>query len=113
MEGVKPATDLQKKRGRDEHSVEADALFVNPAAGDYRVREGSPALKLGFKNFPMDQFGVQAPKLKAIARTPQLPGGVQPSTPQSARDGRSVTWRGATVKNVVGMGEVSACGLAG
>jgi S1-C subfamily serine protease len=62
----------------------------------------------------MDQFGVQAPKLKAIARTPQLPaGGGQPSALQSVRDGRSVTWRGATVRNVVGMGEVSASGLPG
>jgi hypothetical protein len=37
------------------------------------VREGSPALQLGFQNFPMDQFGVQWPKLKNIARTPELP----------------------------------------
>ena len=109
-----PADAIQKQSGLDAHSIVADALFINPAAGDYRVREGSPALKLGFKNFPMDQFGVQAPKLKAIARTPQLPaGGGQPSTLQSVRDGRSVTWRGATVRNVVGMGEVSASGLPG
>jgi hypothetical protein len=26
--------------------------------GDYTVRTGSPALALGFKNFPMDSFGV-------------------------------------------------------
>ena len=90
MEGVKPATELQKQSGRDGHSVEADALFANPAVGDYRVREGSPALRLGFQNFPMDRFGVQWPKLKRIARTPELPrlDAAQPATPQSGRDPR-------------------------
>ena len=111
---TQPAAGLQKQSGRDAHSVEADALFVNPAAGDYRVREGSPTLSLGFVNFPMDQFGVQTPKLKAIARTPQLPGaGVVAATNASQRDARTVIWRGASVKNVTGLGEVSASGLPG
>ncbi|MDF7825467.1 right-handed parallel beta-helix repeat-containing protein [Pontiellaceae bacterium B12227] len=57
----------------DVNSVTADPLFVDPASGDYRVKEGSPALELGFKNFPMDQFGVKKPSLKAIAQTPILP----------------------------------------
>ena len=47
--------------GMDEHSLAGDALFVNPAKGDYRVKDDSPALKLGFENFPMDQFGVTSP----------------------------------------------------
>ena len=115
MEGVKPATELQKQSGRDGHSVEADTLFVNPAVGDYRVREGSPALQLGFQNFPMDQFGVEWPKLKRIARTPELPrlDAAQPATLQSGRDPRPSAWLGASVKNIVGMGEVSAWGLPG
>jgi hypothetical protein len=113
--GTEPAVALQNLSGRDTDSIEADALFVDPAAGDYRVREGSPALKLGFMNFAMDQFGVQAPRLRAIARTPQLPGSgsAQAATLQSGRDGRTATWRGATVRNVVGLGEVSAAGLPG
>ncbi len=73
-----PATQLQQQSGRDEHSIVADAQFVDPAHGDYRVKDGSPALALGFVNFPMDQFGVQKPELKAIARIPQLP---QPKFP--------------------------------
>jgi hypothetical protein len=68
-----PATRLHGQSGRDEHSLVADAQFVNPAQGDYRVKEGSPALSLGFVNFPMDRFGVQRPALKALARTPVLP----------------------------------------
>jgi len=54
-------------RGFDRHSVVADPLFVNPAAGDYRVREDSPALKLGFRNFSMDRFGVLKPAFRAEA----------------------------------------------
>jgi hypothetical protein len=64
-----PAARLQQQSGRDEHSIVADAQFIDPAHGDYRVKDGSPALALGFVNFPMDQFGVQKPELKAIART--------------------------------------------
>ena len=59
--------------GWDVNSIVADPLFVDPAAGDYRVADDSPALKLGFENFPMDQFGVKKPSLKAIAATPVLP----------------------------------------
>jgi len=44
--------------GYDPNSEFADPQFVDPAHGDYRVRPTSPAMKLGFKNFPMDQFGV-------------------------------------------------------
>ncbi len=68
-----PATKLSEQSKRDAHSIIADALFIDPAHGDFRVKKGSPALALGFKNFPMDQFGVQKPGLKAIARTPQIP----------------------------------------
>jgi hypothetical protein len=109
-----PATVLQNQSGRDEHSVAADALFVNPAAGDYRVQPGSPAIALGFRNFPMDQFGVKTPRLKAITRSPELPSGNaegQPATLVSGRDRRTAIWRGATVRNVQGMGDISAAGL--
>ena len=70
----RPAKELQKGSRMDTHSVEADAMFVDPAHGDYRVKPGSPAFALGFKNFPMDQFGVTIPRLKAKARSPILPG---------------------------------------
>ncbi len=68
-----PASVIQRQSGSDQHSLAADAMFVNPAIGDYRVRNGSPALKVGFQNFPMDQFGVTSARLKVIARTPALP----------------------------------------
>ena len=56
-----PAALLQKQSHQDVHSLRGDAMFIDPAKGDYRVRDDSPALKLGFKNFRMDQFGVTSP----------------------------------------------------
>jgi hypothetical protein len=53
--------------GLDVHSVfSADPMFTNvnqewpnyTPVGDYTVKPGSPALKVGFQNFPMDSFGV-------------------------------------------------------
>jgi hypothetical protein len=76
-------------------------------------------LRLGFKNFSMDQFGVQRPPLKRIARTPEPPRVLMGQSaeaavqPESGRDRRTAMWMGATVKNTVGMGEISASGLPG
>jgi hypothetical protein len=108
-----PATQLQQQSGRDEHSIVADAQFVDPAHGDYRVKDGSPALALGFVNFPMNQFGVQKPELKAVARVPQLPQPKMPAPPSAARDAAPVTWLGASVRNIADEGEMSAFGLPG
>jgi len=47
--------------GVDAHSVLADPQFMDSAHGDFRVKSTSPALALGFKNFPMDSFGVMKP----------------------------------------------------
>ncbi len=109
------ATQLRDLSGDDEHSMMADARFVNPAQGDYRVKDDSPALKVGFVNFPMDQFGVQSPRLKALARTPELPGPMEPGAVVNRveRNGRTLIWLGASLKEVVGPGEVSAAGLPG
>lgn len=69
------AQDLPRHRsaGADQNSVAGAPEFIDPASGDFRVKDSSPALKIGFKNFPMDQFGVKKAKLKAIAKTPVIP----------------------------------------
>jgi len=41
----------------DVHSVTADPQFIDVSTCNYQVKTSSPALPLGFKNFPMDQFG--------------------------------------------------------
>jgi hypothetical protein len=105
-----PARQLQQQSGRDLHSLAADALFLDPATGDYRVAKDSPALALGFQSFAMDQFGVRSPTLRAIAKTPPLPA----APVQSAEEGHATeraTWQGATFRDLVGE-EYSALGVA-
>jgi hypothetical protein len=108
-----PATQLQQQSGRDEHSIVADAQFIDPAHGDYRVKDGSPALALGFVNFPMDQFGVQKLVLKAVARVPQLSQPKMPAPVAAVRAAATVTWLGASVRNIADEDEMSAFGLSG
>ncbi|MBI5834118.1 MAG: PDZ domain-containing protein [Armatimonadetes bacterium] len=95
--------------GCDAHSVAGDPLFVDPAKGDYRVKEGSPALKLGFVNFAMDQFGVTRPELRALARTPELPGTARPAA-AGTRAALAAYWLGAPVRELAGE-EYSAFGV--
>jgi len=64
------AKDAYLEHGWDKNSIHGDPMFENPSEGDFSVKDGSPAFKVGFKNFPMDQFGVKKPSLKAIARVP-------------------------------------------
>lgn len=108
-----PAIKLAGQSKRDQHSILADALFINAVEGDYRVKEGSPALKLGFVNFPMDRFGVQKPELKSLARTPELPGAK--SLGKGPAKGRPATrpsfvWQ-AWMRDISGLGDRSAYGL--
>jgi len=113
----KPAAKLAEQSKRDEHSIVADAMFVDAANGDFRVKDGSPALKLGFVNFPMDQFGVQKPELKAIARTPQIPklttGGETGDGSVKAAAKRPSYFCQAQARNISGLGDRSAYGLPG
>jgi hypothetical protein len=108
--------DRFKSKGCDLHSLVGDPFFVAPAKGDFQVREGSPALRLGFRNFPMDQFGVQKPPLRAIARTPEMPqvDRAKPDITTTAA-GQSATapslWLEARVRNLEGE-EYSAFGVA-
>ena len=108
-----PARGLQRQSGRDEHSLVGDARLVDPARGDYRVQPGSPALALGFVNFPMDQFGVQNPRLRAMTRTPRLPGQDPHPLATANRDITPHDWLGARVRNIADEGEMSAFGLPG
>jgi len=108
-----PAARLQQQSGRDENSIVADAQFIDPAHGDYRVKKSSPALALGFVNFPMDQFGVQKPELKAIARVPQLPQPEMSAPVSASRDLTPARWFGGSVRNIADNGEMSAFGLPG
>ena len=107
---AKPATRLAQQSGRDAHSIMADAQFVDPAQGDFRVRDGSPALTLGFTNFQMDQFGVQKPALKAITRTPSF---AKAKDNSAAMMFSGITqWHGAKVKSLETIQEASSVGVS-
>ncbi|MBP0903864.1 PDZ domain-containing protein [Mariniflexile gromovii] len=93
---------------RDTHSVYGDPMFKDPANLDFSVAENSPALKIGFKNFPMNQFGVQKPELKKIAKTPEVPVIKDPSEKKSSPE---VAWLRNNIKSVDSEQEQSAYGL--
>ena len=46
--------------GYDTHSIVADPMFVDPAAGNFRLKDDSPAWKLGFKPIPLEKIGLHA-----------------------------------------------------
>jgi hypothetical protein len=48
---------LWKEQGYDVDSYVGNPHFVDPLNGNYQVKDDSPVLKQGFKNFPMDKFG--------------------------------------------------------
>ncbi len=118
INGYERVIQASAKLGWDKNSIGGDPLFIDPAHGDFRVKDASPALKIGFKNFPMDQFGVKKPSLKAIARTPEIPVlGAQGTKGRGAKTptkqvvvAMDVNWLGATLHSLIG-DEFSAFGV--
>ncbi|WP_291033752.1 PDZ domain-containing protein [Dyadobacter sp. 50-39] len=96
-----------RQEGTDAHSAFGSPGFINPKTGDYRVADGSPALKLGFKNFPMDNFGVASPSLRNIALPVPLP---ELFENREVKDHR-YEWMGSSIKNLNTLGERSSTGM--
>ncbi|MGZ0708905.1 peptide-binding protein [Coraliomargarita sp. W4R53] len=107
---VEPAVALQRETSDDAHSLYGNAQFVAPAAGDFSVAADSPALKVGFKNFPMTEFGVTSKHLKALAETPPftLPERVASNVYRAPPE---VKVKGATVRSLSSLADVSATGM--
>jgi hypothetical protein len=95
-------------RGTDKNSVCGKLLFENPWKGDFRLKEGSVALSVGFKNFEMDNFGIVSPKLKAIAKKVKIPFVVDLD---KVGDDEIIDFIGAKIKNLNTPGEQSATGM--
>lgn len=95
-------------RGTDKHSVCGKLLFVDPQNGDFRLKDGVPALSTGFKNFAMDSFGVVSPKLKASAKKVQIPAVI---TLDKLGVDEIIDFIGAKIKNLNTAGERSATGM--
>ncbi|WP_157302062.1 PDZ domain-containing protein [Chitinophaga oryziterrae] len=96
------------ERGTDKHSVCEPLVFQDPQQGDFRLKDGSKAFETGFKNFPMDSFGVVSPKLKMLAKKIPLP--VIVAVNKTGED-EAIEFMGARVKTLRTLGERSATGM--
>jgi hypothetical protein len=133
------ALTLQGQSGDDSNSRQGNAHFRNPEKGNYSVENNSTVLAMGFVNFTMDCFGVRNVSLRKMVKTPVLPcaetaGGYLCPPTRGSENPRSVeektnrncyatistansrnmevlVWNGFRVRNIVGMGDVSAAGL--
>lgn len=95
-------------RGTDSHSVYGTLTFENSEKGDFRVKKGSAALSIGFKNFAMDNFGVVSAHLKAVAKKVSFPSVV--AINNQSKD-ETIEFMGAKLKNLRTLGEQSATGM--
>jgi S1-C subfamily serine protease len=100
--------------GADGNSIVGNPQFADPAKGDFTVKNESLARQIGFKNFPMDEFGVRKPSLKAIAERPEMPRvnlkiDTRLVTPEQAAP--PVDWMGVKLRHPRGE-EMSAYGVA-
>lgn len=105
---TKTALGKAQSNNTDENSLYGNPLFVNPKSGDFTVKENSPALKISFKNFPMDSFGVQKRELKVIAKQPEIP--ILQIESSEKEDSKTKNWLGATLKNIETIEEQSSYG---
>jgi len=101
-----------ENNGCDLNSQNGDPQFVDAKDGNFQVKATSATLKVGFRNFPMDQFGVTKPSLKAIAQTPQIPVvDVNIKAESQAIEAKTYTWLGVVLREPSG-DEMSAFGVA-
>ncbi|MEP0304874.1 MAG: PDZ domain-containing protein, partial [Maribacter dokdonensis] len=95
---------------RDIHSTYGDPQFKDSSTLDFTVTADSLASTIGFKNFPMNGFGVQIPALKKQAKTPTVP--VLNSNNTLVEDkSPTVEWLRNSLKSVDSEQEQSAYGL--
>jgi PDZ domain len=95
--------------GTDAHSVAGDFAFRDARVGDFRVDTKSVALRVGFENFAMNDFGVISARLRARATHVEIPALLidDPSTVRAAMH----DLLGMKVKSVDSLDEQSVAGL--
>ena len=100
----------QEKWGQDIHSCHVPVRFSDPLEGDYTVINGIVELqKVGFEQFPMEDFGVQSARLRQLAAQPQFSMPVMVSA--AAGEDDYVEWQGLRIQNVNNDDLLSATGM--
>ena len=97
-----------QSRSTDKHSVCGKLWYVDSQDGDFRLKDGSIAFLVGFKNFSMDSFGVVSPRLKAIAQKVPIPEIIV--LDKNSND-EIIDFMGAKIKSLNTLGERSATGM--
>jgi len=100
--------DEWRAMGQDAHSVIADPLFVNAAGGDFRLRPGSPAEKLGFEPIDVSAIGLYgeadwAARPRGLTFKPFAP--IAPPPPDQVEDDFEDTPVGQKADGAVTFGE--------
>ena len=73
-------------KGNDAQSLVADPLFVDAKSHDFRLRPGSPAYKLGFKDIDTSEVGLYGPsEWTALPKGIERPPVEYPAPKKSAR----------------------------
>ena len=110
----KPMTIQEwQQKGFDQHFIIADPQFVSPESGDYRVKQDSPAIRLGFENFPMDSFGVERADFKQRVEKYRNKQNQSPTTEEKVQQRMSnpKQFLGAFINNLIGKDQMSAAGM--
>lgn len=113
--------------GIDVNSISADPLFRDPLNLDFRLDPDSPAIRLGFKPFELDNFGVTKPALVKLARRahrdyntfkpedywgePARAAFAKRRSAEKTPRRRTYVFLGATVKNLETEAEKSTAGV--
>lgn len=79
--------DEWRARGQDEGSIIADPMFVDPARDDFRLRPGSPAVKIGFRPFDQSDFGPRDGRKASLDAQPAFPVFPGPRPPLPVDEG--------------------------
>lgn len=104
----KIALDKAQENGTDLHSIYGDVEYEDAKQSDYRVKDGSVAFSVGFKNFDMDRFGVISPGLKVLAEPVPIPDLIR----LEGNEEEVQELLGMKVKNITTLGERSAAGIS-
>ncbi len=83
----------------------AVSIHVSPTGND--SNPGTPAERIEFVNFPMDQFGVASAHLKSRAKKWDGLGGPMKGSVGEPADTALYTWQGATLRSLVNFGRES------